>query len=386
MMQEESKPISIFVALAVITAIFSIFSAVLMTEPGQSLNLPREWVVGYYANRWLFIVFNLSLLVSLWWLNYKHHFLRSIWMLLASVGVIICIIAANFLLAAFFPAYQYGANYVTVDEADKLLSDNAVIYAVEINGEVKGYPRKHLEIPHIAGAEIGGEEIVMTFCGLSNLPVVYDQNIGDGRSNLGILLQTHNNLLMVDKESGELIQQITGQAEFSEKKIKSYPNTMMSWESFKRLYPDAEVFIYEFNRILDSVLLALFEAPMEKQFSEEHGPVFPTLAMKDNRLPAKEQVWGLDAGDEQVAFTEAFLKQNPIFQFSLGGNEYVIAYNAEFDVVNLYERSVHGRVIDVENIDINGETSAGQLTKVPTHNGVFWMVWSHWFPNTKVYG
>ena len=386
-MHKESKPTSIFVALAVVTAIFSIFSAVLMTEPGQSLNLPREWVIGYYANRWFFIVFNLSLLVTLWWLNYKHHFLRNIWMLLASVGVIICIIAANFLLAAFFPAYQYGANYVTVAEADKLLSDNAVIYAVDINGEVKGYPRKHLEIPHIAGAEIGGEEVVMTFCALSNLPVVYDQNISDGRrSNLGILLQTHNNLLMVDKESGELIQQITGQAEFSEKKIKSYPNTMMSWGSFKRLYPDAEVFVYEFNRALDSVLLALFEGPMEKQFSEEHGPIFPTLAMKDNRLPAKEQVWGFDAGDEQAAFTEAFLNQNPIFQFSLGGNAYVIAYNGEFDVVNLYERSVHGRVIDVENIDINGETSAGKLTKVPTHNGVFWMIWAHWFPNTKVFG
>ena len=386
-MHEESKPTSIFVALAVVTAIFSIFSAVLMTEPGQSLNLPREWVIGYYANRWFFIVFNLSLLVTLWWLNYKHHFLRNIWMLLASVGVIICIIAANFLLAAFFPAYQYGANYVTVAEADKLLSDNAVIYAVDINGEVKGYPRKHLEIPHIAGAEIGGEEVVMTFCALSNLPVVYDQNISDGRrSNLGILLQTHNNLLMVDKESGELIQQITGQAEFSEKKIKSYPNTMMSWGSFKRIYPDAEVFVYEFNRALDSVLLALFEGPMEKQFSEEHGPIFPTLAMTDNRLPAKEQVWGFDAGDEQAAFTEAFLNQNPIFQFSLGGNAYVIAYNAEFDVVNLYERSVHGRVIDVENIDINGETSAGKLTKVPTHNGVFWMIWAHWFPNTKVFG
>ena len=86
-------------------------------------------------------------------------------MVLASAGVVICIIAANFLLAAFFPAYQYGANYVTVAEADKLLSDDEIIYAVEINGEARGYPRKHLEIPHIAGAEIGGEEVVMTFCG-----------------------------------------------------------------------------------------------------------------------------------------------------------------------------------------------------------------------------
>lgn len=385
MMQEESRPTLIFYTLAVVTALFSIFSAVLMTEPGQSLNLPREWVIGYYANRWIFIFINLSLLAALWWLNAKYHFLRNIWMALASVGVITCIIAANFLLAAFFPAYQYGANYVSISEADALLTDDDVIYAVEINGEAKGYPRKHLEIPHIAGAEIGGEEVVMTFCGLSNLPVVYDQNINDGRSDLGILLQTHNNLLMVDRESGELIQQITGQTEFSDKKLKSYPNTMMSWKNFKRLYPDAEVFIYEFNRVIDSFLLAVFEGPMEKQFSEEHGAIFPTLAMEDDRLPAKELIWGLDAGGQQAAFTEGFLKNNPVFQFSLSGNKYVIAYNADYDVVKLFERTINGRVIDVESIGIDGQTATGKLTEVPLHNGVFWMIWAHWFPETEVF-
>lgn len=384
-MQENSRPSLFFFILAVVTATFSIFSAVLMTEPGQSLNLPREWVVGYYANKWLFIFINLSLLAALWWLNSKYRFWRNIWMVLASVGVIICIIAANFLLAAFFPSYQYGANYVSVSEADKLLSDDVVIYAVEINGEAKGYPRKHLEIPHIAGAEIGGEEVVMTFCGLSNLPVVYDQNIDDNNTDLGILLQTHNNLLMVDRESGELIQQITGQTEFSEKKMKSYPNTMMSWKNFKRLYPDAEVFIYEFNRVLDSILLAVFEGPMEKQFSEDHGAIFPTLDMEDDRLPAKELIWGLDAGDQQAAFTEEFLKNNPIFQFRLGGNDYVITYNAEYDVVKLFERTVDGRTVDIDSIAIDGRTAEGKLSEVPLHNGVFWMIWAHWFPQTKVF-
>ncbi len=386
MMQEKSRPNASFLTLAVVTALFSIFLAVLMTEPGQSLNLPREWVVGYYVNRWFFIVINLVLLAALWWLNNKYQFWRRIWMILASTGVVICIIAANFMLPTLFPAYQHDANYVTVAEADELLSDDAVIYAVEINGETKGYPRKHLEIPHIAGAEIGGEEVVMTFCGLSNLPVVYDQDIGHGRSELGVLLQTHNNLLMVDRESGDLIQQITGSAEFSEKKLKTHPNTMMSWANFKRLYPGAEVFIYEFNRPLDSILLALFEGPMEKQFSEEHGAIFPTLALKDNRLPNKEEIWGLDTGSEQAAFTKAFLIENPTFQFNLGGNEYVIAYNAEYDSVSLFDRSIDGRAIDVENIDINGQTSIGKLSKVPLHNGVFWMIWAHWFPDTKVFG
>jgi len=385
MTKQNNAPNAVFYFLAVFTAILSIFFAVLMTEPGQSLNLPREWIIGYYANRWLLIAVNLALLAALWWLNVKYGFWRNIWMVLASVGVLVCVVAANFLLPVFFPAYQHDANYFTVAEADKLLSDEAIVYAVEINGETKGYPRKHLEIPHIAGANIGGEDVMMTFCGLSNLPVVYDQDLGSGRSDVGVLLQTHNNLLMVDRESGELVQQITGRTEFSDKKVRTYPNTMMSWGSFKKLYPHAQVFIYEFNRPLDSLLQAVFEGPMEKQFSEEYGPIFPTLALKDDRLPNKEQIWGLDVGDEQAAFTETFLKDNPIFQFTLGGKEYVIVYYPEYDAVNLFERSINGRVVEVDQIAFDGETSAGNLPKVPLHNGVFWMIWAQWFPDTKVF-
>jgi hypothetical protein len=161
---------------------------------------------------------------------------------------------------------------------------------------------------------------------------------------------------------------------------------MMSWGSFKKLYPDAEVFIYEFNRPIDSILQALFEGPMERQFSEEHGPIFPTLALEDDRLPNKEQIWGLDAGDEQAGFTEAFLKENPIFEFTLGGKAYVIVYYFEFDAVSLFERSVNGRVVEIDQIDFDGQTSAGKLPKAPLHNGVFWMIWTQWFPDTKVFG
>ena len=54
-----------FFVVAVITAAVSIFSAVLMTEPGQSLNLPRNWTMTYYHHHWWFIAFNVVLLAYL---------------------------------------------------------------------------------------------------------------------------------------------------------------------------------------------------------------------------------------------------------------------------------------------------------------------------------
>ncbi|MGR5149799.1 DUF3179 domain-containing (seleno)protein [Photobacterium alginatilyticum] len=385
MSQATSTHKLLFFVVAVITAAFSIFSAVLMTEPGQSLNLPRSWVVTYFQYRWFFIGLNVFLLAYLWYLHIILEVWSRFWMGLASIGVIICIIAANFLLSAFFPSYQYDANYVSITEADQILTDNDVIYAVEINGEVRGYPRSHLEVPHIAGDNIGGKDVVMTFCALSNLPVVIEQDIGFGQSDLGILLQTHNNLVMVDRNSGELIQQITRAPEFSEAEVVSHPNTMTTWKSFKELYPEATVFIYEFNRMLDSLLLALFEGPMEKQFSNEHGAIFPTLDMNDDRLPSKEQVWGFDFGDIQAAFTRTFAQNNPIYQFELNGHPLVLVYDEKHDIVNLFDGVLNGTKAEFDSIDFRGKTENGTLNQLPLHNGVFWMVWSHWYPETQVF-
>ena len=362
----------LFVAVALLTATGAIFSAVLMTEPGQSLNLPRSWVVGYYTNRALFVALVLGLLGVLWWLHRRHGLGTMRAMALASAGVALCLVAANFLLALLFPPYQHGATYVPV--ADAQLADDQIVYAVTINGETKGFPRDHLSIPHIAGASIGGEEVVMTFCPLSNLPMVFDQDVGHGRSELGVLIQTHNNLVLTDRVSGELIQQITGRTEFSGQLLRTRANTMLRWGDFKRLYPQAEVFVYPFDRALDRLLLTVFEKPLERQFSDDHGPIFPTLALTDDRLPHKAQVWGVDVSGERAAFTRAFLTSNPTFEFELGGTALVMRYDAALDVATLFERSA-----------AHGANAPLELPQVPLHNGVFWMVWAHWFPDTALF-
>jgi hypothetical protein len=381
-----SRQHTLFIVTAFVTAAFSIFSAVLMTEPGQSLNLPREWVVTYYQYHWLCIGLNIGLLALLWYLHITLKIWSRLWMLLASAGVVICIVAANFLLAVFFPSAQHQATYVSQTEANAILEDESVIYAVEINNEVRGYPRSHMEIPHIAGDNIGGKDVALTFCALSNVPVVIEQDIGLGQpSDLGILIQTHNNLVIVERNTGELIQQITMEPEFTDAKIVTHPNTMMTWKNFKKAYPTASVFIYPFDRAVDKFLVNLFNAPMKQQFNRELGPIFPTLDMQDQRLNPKEQVWGFSNGTSQLVFTRTFAQENPDYRFELDGQPLVLVYDKVYDVVNLFSREVNGQPHDFQHIDFRGVTETGQLQQLPMHNGVFWMVWSHWYPDTQVF-
>lgn len=386
MSNDTGRQRQLFLAMAIITAAFSILSAILMTEPGQSLDLPRSWIITYYRYRWLFIGLNISLLAFLWYLHTKFRIWSRMVMGLASLGVASCILAANFLLALLFPSAQHNANYVSLADANVLLHDEAVIYAVEINNEVRGYPRSHMAIPHIAGDNIGGKDVALTFCALSNLPVVIEQDIGLGEpSDLGILIQTHNNLVMVERNSGELIQQITMEPEFGATKIVTHPNTMMTWKNFKQAYPQAKVFVYDSGRVVDSFLDSVFEQPMKKQFDREQGAIFPTLDMKDGRLNPKEQIWGFDNGSSQLAFTRAFAQENPAYKFELDGQSLVLVYDKQVDTVGLFNRELAGQLAQFESIDFRGMTDNGRLQQLPMHNGVFWMVWSHWYPDTQLF-
>ena len=366
----------LFGGCALLTAVVPIFSAVLMTEPGQALDLPRAWTLSHYAHRWLWAGLSLGLLILLWGANERWRAWPRGWMWLASSGVLLCLFLANGLLSVLFPSQQHGASYVSVDVAGRSLAADETIYAVEINGEVKGFPRSHLEIPHVAGATIGGQDVVMTFCALSNLPVVYSQDIGHGPSDLEVLIQTHNNLTLVDRVSGDVIQQITGASEFLEEtRVTRHPNRMMSWDSFRELHPDAEVFRYRFDSPFDAIVAKAFEAPLERQFSEEFGPIFPTLAMQDTRLPHKEQVWGVDLGGHRAAFTLAFLERHPSYAFELGGRRLLVRRDSQHGFVELFEL----------DDDSSAGAPSGGGRRLPLHNGVFWMVWSHWFPDTEVF-
>lgn len=371
----------IFATLALASAGMAIFAMILMTEPGQLLNLNRDWVINYYQYKWLYGGLNFALFGGLVYLGLKHSIWRPVFFVLAGMGVSLSLYASNALLDHLFPTMHKNAVYISVEQADKLLADDEIVYAVEIGGEAVAYPRRFLEIPHVAGKKIGGKDVAMTFCALSNVPVVYDTQMGGQETNLGVLIQTHNNLVLYDQSSGEVIQQITGKTEFGAPPMQTYANQMMSWKAFKSIYPRGEVFEYRFDRWLDDVLLAAFADGMKQQFDPDRGPMFPTLSMEDSRLPSKEQIWGLNINGEQVAFARSFFDRQPIFNTTVGGLPVVLIYNMEFDTLGVFQRDPD---IEITQVDIYGNSPTGRLVRVPSHNGVFWMVWAHFFPDTKV--
>jgi hypothetical protein len=230
----------------------------------------------------------------------------------------------------------------------------------------------------------------MTYCGLSHLGMAYAPFLNDQRLDLKVMSQLENNLIMWDKVTGIPIQQIPGKFERQDERMKEYPSFRMTYGVFKKLFPNGYVFYNPVVSLRDQPIkhywdhmtrLIMFHA-IDFQHNHPDKPVFPTLELKDSRLPWKEKVYGVRHNGDAVAYTKAFLKDRPFVRTDIGGAEMIIAYDAELDVVTpFYADGYLGT-----SVDVYGNTDDGRkLRRVEgLLSEVFWMIWSNFEKDTDV--
>jgi len=365
----------------------ALFAVALFTELGQLLNLPSSWLYAIHPHLGWTSVLLLMVTLYIVFRHVRYNFISRRLMIGYVVLLVGMIVVVNYFVPYIWLRGQHHtAEFISVTEADVLLVDEDDVFVLEIGGDARAYPRDWMMIPHIAGDTVGENEVVMTYCALSNLPQAFNSYIDGDEANLKVLSQVHNNLVMVDTNSGELYQQITNSSPASEKMLNLQPSQRMPWRSFKALYPDGRVFHVEESGLLgllDKVTYAMFVYSLEDHYTGA-DPLFPTLRLDDDRLPVKEQIWGINLGGEQVAYTRNFLEQTPVHNTMIGGQPLVVAWFPEFDTLGVFNRHVEGRDIEVSEIDVYGNTPVGKLKRLHQYPHAFWMVWSHWFPNTRV--
>jgi hypothetical protein len=365
----------------------ALFAVALFTELGQVLNLPSSWLYATHPHLgWISVLLLLAALYVL----FQH--MRYDFMSRRLVIGYVVVLAGMILVINYFVPYiwlrghHHTAEFISVSDADVLLKDEDDVFVLEIDGDVRAYPRDWMMIPHIAGDTVGGTQVVMTYCALSNLPQAFSSYIDEDEANLKVLSQVHNNLVMVDTNSGELYQQISNASPVTGQALSPRAGQRMPWHSFKELYPDGRVFHIKASGLLgllDKITYQMFVFSLEDHYTGP-DPLFPTLNLDDDRLPIKEQIWGVNLGGEQVAYTRSFLEKTLLHNTMIGGEPVLVAWFPEFETVGVFSRGIEGNQIEAGEIDVHGNTPYGKLERLPQFPGVFWMVWSHWFPGTSI--
>ncbi len=365
----------------VLALVLGLSGAVLLTELGQLLNLPRDWVFGYFRHKEVISALMLSCAVPVVVLQLRHALFGKWSMRL----FVIVILGSLFIVNWFVPYYwlrseQHGAEFISISEADTLLNDSEDVLVLEIAGDARAYPREWMQLPHFAGHTVGGQEVVMSYCALSDLPQAFSTSVNGQEADYRVIAQVHNNLIFTDTETGELYQQMTGRGEYSGATPQSYPVQRMPWGSFKALYPDGQVF-YTKPNIFDQFTQLIFDAGLKAHYAGQ--PLFPTLTMDDDRLPSGEPIWGMQANGDAVAVAQSAFAETTQLPLQLDGRAVVAVWYPEYNMMGAFYAPAD--LAELGDIDAYGMSALGLLERVKLYPGVRWMVWSHWFPDSRVF-
>lgn len=405
---------------------------------------PYFWLLMVIAQACAFLIFKDLADISQWVVQSTREFTMMVWYnrhVIAAVGMLALLVAMllwwkdrtichtylfGFLVLFFcfnffsgminpkwmFRAQQHEAMFVPVNEAPQYLQrslhlahfgpdsyasvDDINMVVLETDNGAYAYSDYYLLQPHVAkGDTINGEEVIMTYCGLTNLGIAYSPVINDNPLDLTVMTQLKNNLVLFDKNSGEAIQQLWGSMERDPAgtAMKEWPTIRMPFRSFKSLYPDGKVYINEIADYSENIIFALWDRLVRHKMMrwgvglnwiDNDKPAFPTIDFTDDRLPMKELVYTISINGDHVAYSKDFLMDgNSPVNVEIGGEQVVIDYDVENDSVAAF---VNVTGTNVSEVDIFGNIPSGkQLQRVNTlKSRLFWFIFVEFFPDTDV--
>lgn len=377
------------------------------------LQSSREFTMFVWYNRHVFAVISIGALLIAMFIWFKNREVCNKLLLTCLAFVFVFNYYSGMINPKLmFRAQQHDAKFVTVEEAPDYMQrsldkahfgpksyasvDDINVLVLETDRGAYAYSDYYLLQPHVVkGDTINGEEVIMTYCGLTNLGIAYSPVINDQKLDLTVMTQLKNNSVMFDKNSGEAIQQLWGTRERDPEhnKMKEWPTVRMPFSSFKALYPDGRVFINEIADLTDNPILGLWDRMVRHvmmlwgvglNWVDNEIPAFPTIEFKDKRLPMKELVYTISVDNDHVAYSRDFLEQQGnIINTVIGGAPVVINYEPRMDIVTAFFKD---NDTPVERIDVFGLTEDGnQLRRVNTlKSKLFWFIFAEFYPDTDV--
>lgn len=281
------------------------------------------------------------------------------------------------------------------------LTDREKVFAVSAGGVHHAWPARYLSWHEMVNDTVGGEPVSLSFCTLCNTAIAYSgRSPAGGRWTFGTSgLLYRSNKLMVDRQTGTLWSQLTGEPVVGPMteapvRLELVPVTITTWGEWRRAHPDTTV------TKLDSSFGARWGYDYRPGAADRkrEGVSFPVW-QKSGALPAKEEVYGLRLGDRAKAWPIGRVIQQRIVHDRLGEVDLVLVGDPESGAVRAYRREGRrfelgaapgelrdetGRVWKLtEESLVPGGEGAAPLPRVP---GVvaFWFGWYGFFPQTEV--
>lgn len=280
-------------------------------------------------------------------------------------------------------------------EADYLDDDN-IVFGIEINGDVRAYPKRILAWHEMFTDMVGGIDVAGVYCTLCGTVILYEADhsgLNHALGTSGFLYRS--NKLMYDKQTQSLWNTIKGEpvvGPLVDKEIALNHQSVVttSWGKWKSLHPNTQVLSLDtgHNRNYD-------EGVAYHDYFATDDLMFNT-PFQDSRLDNKREILALrfkgQAG-KTIAIDTEYLKINPIFQSTLGTQGFVVVTdltgaNRVYDPGQVTFVGTDGKTVTDNQGGVWAVSESqlehpnGSIAKRLPYHRAFWFGWHATYPNT----
>jgi len=246
--------------------------------------------------------------------------------------------------------------FVPAAGVDYLREDDLVLVLTH-NGINRAYPTRILDRHEIVNDMFASDPVAITYCPLCGSGLAFDRT-QDGRVlDFGVSSLLHNSdLVMYDRQTESLWQQITGQAFAGPSRgdqLKTLPLSIVTWGPWRRQYPDAQVLT------VAGIKSARYMNDAYGDYAASERLYMPVSAT-DARLHPKRVIYGMEINDRALAIDAQWLALQKHWSTEYDGKPLLVTLNKA------------------------GEVSATLDGNPVSIHRMFWFAWYSFHPRTAL--
>lgn len=306
-------------------------------------------------------------------------------------------------------------QFVRADAARSWLQDQEPVISLVIGDGARAYPLQIMTFHEIVNHTLDGVPVLVTFCPLCYSAVAYDRRVDGETLTFGVSgLLRHSDLVMFDRRTESLWQQVTGEAivgSYTGTKLERLPAQIISFAQFEENYPNGLILSREtgYDRRYGRNPYAGYDDVSRRPFLYD-GPI-------DERLPPMEKVVAVQSEKVVKAYPHRVTRERRIINDEIDGRPIVIFHTdgavsaldaaeissgREIGSTGVFDRRVAGRVLHFEGQDgriVDRETGStwtitgladtgplcGEQLEPLKHGDYFSFAWFAFRPDTEIY-
>ncbi len=299
-----------------------------------------------------------------------------------------------------------GPKMIAAKDAS-YLKDGNVVFGLEVDGDVRAYPKRILAWHEMFVDEVGGLPVAGVYCTLCGTMILFE-TVHDGVAHQlgtsGFLYRS--NKLMYDRATQSLWNTIWGRpviGPLAEQDIELTRRSVVTttWGEWRRRHPDTKVLSLDTGHARDYA-----EGAAYRDYFATDELMF-TVPELDRRLRNKAEILALllggvtpeggePGGQAPLAISAKYLGKHRLHLDRLGGVDFVVLTDRS-GASRVYETRglrFHSWDDDRVAVDANGvawtlhedrlESAAGDvLARLPAHRA-FWFGWYAAYPDTRL--